>query len=456
MRFGKIWQQIRSRFRSRPSPPRGSQSNSKKRIRQAPSVRRRAKQNAAAAPKRGLGRVFSWLQKKLRRSLPRPQAKLTSFQEAPALEALPKESPLPIFSAPNSAPPAAIVHEFVHTPVAAADTANEIAPPQSFAMPPKTREQGGEDWLRGEIMAELERFVRTQRSQHTQRAYAADLRQFLGWLRSERYSPGIDALLEYRDWLVKPESELGLGLARASANRKFATVRSFLGWLQGRGFIRENPAIWVKNFRAKTESPTLGFSDSQVARMLELPGLYTLSGLMHATILHLLFYLGLRRSEVCALKCSHLAQARFGEGVITTLRVPGKGDKERILPLPPVVVKIINRYLDRRGLHYGEDKFLFRAIRGRGQMAKKESPLNTNTIAYIVKKYARRAGIDARVSPHSCRATAISNALDQGASHRAVQQMAGWSSPLMIERYDKRQTDLKNSAVHVVKYPEAN
>lgn len=312
--------------------------------------------------------------------------------------------------------------------------------------------QRASDWMRGEILLEIERFVRTQRSAHTQRAYASDLKQFLSWLRSERYSPGLDALLEYRDYLVRPREERGLGLTRGSANRKFATVRAFLGWLQMRGFMQENPAIWVKNFRAKVESPTQGFSDSQVARLLEMPNQYTRSGVMHALILHILFYLGLRRSEVVSLKCSHFGQMRVKDKVVTTVRVQGKGDKERLLPVPHAVERLLELYMQRNGLAYGMDRYLFTAVKN-NVMKKTEAPLNTNTIAYVVKKYARKAGIDAAVSPHSCRATCISNALDQGASHRAVQQMAGWSSPLMIERYDKRQTDLANSAVHVVAYP---
>lgn len=73
-------------------------------------------------------------------------------------------------------------------------------------------------------------------------------------------------------------------------------------------------------------------------------------------------------------------------------------------------------------------------------------------MAYVVKHYAKLAGVNYRVSPHSARATAVSNALDNLAPHRAVQHMAGWSSPLMVTRYDKRKEDLKNSAVRFVQY----
>ncbi len=226
--------------------------------------------------------------------------------------------------------------------------------------------------------------------------------------------------------------------------------------------MKENPAIWIKNFRAKTESPTQGFSDAQVARTLDMASRFTRSGLQHSVILHILFYMGLRRSEIVAIRCSHFGQQRVEEDVVTTLRVQGKGDKERVLPVPEKALEVLELYMERNNLAIGMDRYLFRAVKcnvpssvfQKVRNSKiEDSPLNTNTIAYIVKKYAKKAGIDAQVSPHSCRATCISNALDQGATHRSVQQMAGWSSPLMIERYDKRHTSLKDSAVHIVRYP---
>jgi site-specific recombinase XerD len=307
-------------------------------------------------------------------------------------------------------------------------------------------------WLKGDLVQELQRFVQTQRSPHTRRAYEGDLKQFLGWLRAGGFSgEDFDALLAYRDWMVRPQHEGGAGLTRSSANRKFATVRSFLTWLQARGRVKENPSLWVKNFRAKTESPTQAFSDEEVARMLELPNLESSSGLMHSLVLHMLFYLGLRRGELVALKASHLGWSRVGERTVLTLRVPGKGDKERILPLPDRLRFLLDTYLDRKGISAGDDVYLFSPVKNNVTKVKAK-PIASHAVYYIVTRYARLAGVDRRVSPHSCRATAISNALDHAASHRSVQQMAGWSSPLMIERYDKRRTALQDSAVHVVDY----
>lgn len=307
-------------------------------------------------------------------------------------------------------------------------------------------------WLKGVLIQEIQRFVQTQRSPHTARAYAGDLKQFVGYLRARNVGVAdFDVLLGYRDWLVKPGDKGGAGLSRISANRKFSTIRAFLSWLQSRGKIRENPSPWVKNFRAKTESPTQAFSDEEVARILALPSRRSRSGRMHRVILYFLFYLGLRRGELVALKASHLGRGHLDGEEILTLRVPGKGDKERILPVPSQVAAALGEYLVDEGIRSGDDRFLFSPVRN-NRTHVKEKPLNSHAIYYVVKKYARLAGVEARVSPHSCRATCISNALDHAASHRAVQQLAGWSSPLMIERYDKRRTDLRRSAVHVVRY----
>jgi integrase len=73
-------------------------------------------------------------------------------------------------------------------------------------------------------------------------------------------------------------------------------------------------------------------------------------------------------------------------------------------------------------------------------------------IFYIVTRYAKLAGVANRVSPHSCRATAISNARDHNVPDRAIQEFAGWANPDMITRYDKRKSSVENSAAHAIRY----
>ena len=100
---------------------------------------------------------------------------------------------------------------------------------------------------------------------------------------------------------------------------------------------------------------------------------------------------------------------------------------------------------------FEDDQWLFSPLknpRGTGL----DRPLDPSAIFYLVKRYAKLAGIQSRISPHSCRATAISNARDHHVPDRAIQEFAGWASPDMITRYDKRRTAVEKSAAHAIKY----
>lgn len=343
-------------------------------------------------------------------------------------------------------PQSALKQDPVHEDFPAQASIGGVIQTESGSLP----EEDGE-WMRGRLFAEIDLFLRNQRSPHTQRAYRNDLKQFIGFLRQTKSAPNLDVLIRYREWLVAESEAGGRQLNKSSANRKIACVRSFLSWLQGRGEIRENQAKWLKSFTAKRVSTTEGLSNVQVAAMLEAPNLNLASGQMHALVLHFLFYFGLRRSELVGIKLSDFFVKRAGEETVLTLRVLGKGDRERVLPLTKATEALLKNYIDRRGLILGSAGYLFRPVRN-NVSGNKQKHIDAEAVAYIVRKYARKVGVEARITPHSCRATCISNALEQGASHKSVQEMAGWSSPLMIERYDKRRLELKRSAVYKVDY----
>lgn len=307
------------------------------------------------------------------------------------------------------------------------------------------------DWMKGRLFGEIDLFLRNQRSEHTKRAYKNDLKQFVSFLRQTKSSPTLDTLIEYRDWMTREAEKGGRSLSKTSANRKIACVRSFLTWLQSRGEIKENHGKWLKGYRASRVSKTQGLSNVQVRAILDAPNQHTASGIMHALVLHFLFYFGLRRSELIQIKLSDFILQRLGEDVVLALRVQGKGDRERILPLPKHTESVLHDFCRRRDYQLGSDTYLFKPVRN-NVTGRRDKHIDAETVAYVVKKYSRQVGVEANITPHSCRATCISNALEQGASHKSVQDLAGWTSPLMIERYDKRRLQLKNSAVYDIKY----
>lgn len=303
----------------------------------------------------------------------------------------------------------------------------------------------------------MEGFLMNLRSLHTRSAYQKDLKRFFSYLWQQQASPELaggpatrlnrSALIQYKEFLITSNLE------HTTIDRHLATLKSFFQWLVGEGFLDQNPTEGVRFLKLKKVSPTRGFSDEEVCRILAMPSPHSRSGAMHQALLSVLFFCGLRRSEACSLQMKHL---RFEKGQ-PYLCVQGKGNRERLLVVPPQVWQSLTHYFQiaRRSLQE-EDSFLFQSERlFQGKRRGGENGLNPSTIFYLVRRYARCAGIHERVSPHSCRATAISNARDHQVPDRAIQEFAGWSTPQMITRYDKRKDALEKAAGFSISYGQS-
>jgi integrase len=137
------------------------------------------------------------------------------------------------------------------------------------------------------------------------------------------------------------------------------------------------------------------------------------------------------------------------------LKLRGKGNSERIIPLIAPVLNAIQWYrriTQREKLQ--PEAPLFAPVKN-NRTGELEKHLDPSSVFYIVVKTAKEAGITQKISPHSCRATAISHARDRQVPDRAIQEFAGWSTPDMITRYDKRKTLVEKSAALVIHYGPA-
>jgi len=296
------------------------------------------------------------------------------------------------------------------------------------------------------LRSSIEAFLLDQRSPHTRKAYARDLRRFLRFLAVRKLERGVESL-ERAVIVAYKDSLLAKGLEHTTVDRHLATLRSFFRFLVDDGHLPRSPAEGVRFLNPRRVSRTQAFADADVVRMLKIPDLHTRSGALHYAILMVLFYCGLRRSELCSLRTSGLSMERGAR----LLRLRGKGDAERLIVLPEPVWRSIEHYFRINQRLHSVDDALFRPVRN-NRSGVCDKPLDPSAIFYIVRKYARAAGIAYRVSPHSCRATAISNARDHQVSDRAIQEFAGWSTPDMITRYDKRKASIESSASRAIRY----
>lgn len=285
-------------------------------------------------------------------------------------------------------------------------------------------------------------------SPDTKTAYIKDLKFFFDFLRSGNVIVSHPKEIQSYHFQLYRDHLLERGLASATINRRLVCIRSFMKWAIAARLIEFNPLDTVKLPKVQTESPTVAFDDDEVLRMINAPDLATHKGKTHRLIMVMLFHLGLRRSELTNLQMHQIVSDR-GHWV---LRILGKGDKVRLIPMNEKVYEEVSLYvahLRDHGHELGPHDYLLQTE----IKTKNSKPMDGSTIFRIIEKYARSVGINKAVSPHSCRATVISHLLDtQNAAIRDVATFAGHSNITTTERYDKRRKNLDKSAAYQVDF----
>ncbi len=285
-------------------------------------------------------------------------------------------------------------------------------------------------------------------SEDTKMAYIKDLKFFFDFLSSGNVNVSHPKEIESYHFQLYRDHLMERGLASATINRRLVCIRSFIKWAVAARLMEHNPLDTVKLPKVQTETATVAFDDEEVTRMIGAPDIKTHKGRTHRLVMVLLFHLGLRRSELTHIKLHQFANDRGH----TVLRVLGKGDKVRLIPINKHVQKEIQSYLDKlmsEGIQLGAEDFLLQT-----EVKKKnEKPMDGSTIFRIIDKYAKEVGITKAVSPHSCRATVISHLLDtQNTAIRDVATFAGHANINTTERYDKRRKNLDKSAAYQVNF----
>ncbi|MCP5181060.1 MAG: site-specific tyrosine recombinase XerD [Pseudomonadales bacterium] len=205
------------------------------------------------------------------------------------------------------------------------------------------------------------------------------------------------------------------GLKARSSARWLSCLRGFYRHAVRKGRLKNDPSLGLAAPKLGRALPGV-LSGRDVEALLAAPGLDTATGLRDRAMLELLYATGLRVSELVGLPLVCVNQR---QGVV---RVMGKGDKERLVPVGEVALGWIGRYLQeaRPSLaREGRTAALFVSNRGEA--------MSRQNFWYAIKRYAAQAGIRTTISPHTLRHAFATHLLDNGADLRAVQMMLGHS-----------------------------
>lgn len=213
------------------------------------------------------------------------------------------------------------------------------------------------------------------------------------------------------------------GIKPRSMARMLSGVKSFFKYLFLEDYIQKNPAELLDAPSIGMKLPTV-LSIEEIDNMLSVIDVSTVEGTRNYAIIETLYSCGLRVSELTSLRFTNLF---FDEGFI---RVDGKGDKQRLVPISDVAIQKINNYLTYRNqmiAKKGSEDFIFISKRG--------TPISRITVFYYVKKYADEAGIKKIISPHILRHSFATHMLERGANIRHVQAMLGHEKITTTELY---------------------
>ena len=259
-------------------------------------------------------------------------------------------------------------------------------------------------------------------SKHTVKAYQANLTAFQSFLDSQESKDSIEKASygEIRAWIVKL---IHLGNSSRTVNRKVSALRSYYRFQLRVGNIGVSPLKEHKALKTDTKV-ALPFSQEEIKNLFKsdiFPNTY--AGFMTRILIKLLYFTGIRRSELIELKVKDLD---FSNGL---LKVLGKRNKERLLPLLPEIKEQLNLLLkSQKELKIiREADFFFVNDRGK--------KLSTSFVYQSVKTYLSKVSTKTKRSPHVLRHSFATHLLDQGADLNSIKELLGHSSIAATQHY---------------------
>lgn len=249
-------------------------------------------------------------------------------------------------------------------------------------------------------------------SLETVESYLSDLFDFSKFASEEQ----VDDPAEVDSFFVTDYLEFcrSRALSDSTISRRLSSLKGFFAFLKNRGLTNQNPLAKFDNPRERDTYPDY-LDVSEVRRLLDQPDTETNRGIRDRAILEVLYGTGVRVSELVSLTTDNVLRDR------NSLRVLGKGRKERIVPLGREALDWLDRYFETYRFEVDPD-----GTREEVFLQREGGTISRNRIWQIVKDYSRKAGLN-EVSPHTLRHTFATHLLQNGADIRSIQKMLGHS-----------------------------
>lgn len=293
-------------------------------------------------------------------------------------------------------------------------------------------------------LQDFKNYLRLERglAENSVKAYIRDLEKIARYFDDEGLGPLQLKLVRLEKCLRDLQEQTGL--STRSQARLISSLKAFYKYLILEDYLQENPAELLEGPKLDRKLPEY-LEEEEVSRLIDGIDRSKPEGMRNVAIFETLYACGLRVSELVGLRISDLF---FKEDLI---RVIGKGNKERLVPINPLAQKMINIYRKEIRSHLeikrGSEDILFLNRRG--------GPLSRAMIFHLVKDAAQSAGIRKKISPHTFRHSFATHLVKHGADLRAVQEMLGHESITTTEIYTHlSQEQLRDT---ILKYhPRAN
>ena len=254
-------------------------------------------------------------------------------------------------------------------------------------------------------------------------AYSHDIELFLQYLDSINHSMSLNDITQenIENFLAHLYD---LGISANSQARILSGIKKFYAYLIQEKLVTENPTQLISSPSIGRHIPDI-LSYEEICSMINCIDLSQQFGHRNKAILEIMYGCGLRVSEVISLKISYIyIKDEF-------IRVIGKGDKERLIPISKSIIKTLQLYIEgerkSQNINHKHTDTIFINRRGYG--------LSRQMIFLIIKDLAEKAGIKKNIGPHTIRHSFATHLLEGGADLRAVQQMLGHSSISTTEIY---------------------